>query len=87
MTSVLNIAMTLLNQIGANKQEFLLSLILLFIAKAGNGKLATALWLIGGFFLLDSLGLWHYFLSLLSQKTGVSLSLSSLKDAVGGMSK
>ena len=86
--TVMDLALTIWESLGANKEEFLLALILLFIAKAGNGKLATAMWLIGAFFLLDSLGMWDYFLAQVSQKTGVdltSLSLSSIKEAIGGM--
>jgi uncharacterized membrane protein len=84
--TVMDLALTIWENLGANKEEFLLALVLLFIAKAGNGKLATVMWLLGGFFLLDSLGLWDYFLSQVSQKIGVDLtSLSSIKGAIGGM--
>lgn len=88
MMDIIGTAQLMLDSLGANKTEFLLSIVLLFLARAGNGKLATALWLIGGFFLLDSLGLWDYFLELLSEKIGIdltSLSLDSIKEAIGGM--
>ena len=86
--SLIDFATMIWESLGANKEEFLLSMILLFLARAGRGKLATAMWILGGFFLLDSLGMWDYFLAQVSQKLGVdvtSLSLSSIKEAIGGM--
>lgn len=90
MVDIIGTAQLMLDNLGANKAEFGLSIVLIFLGRAGKGKLATLAWLIGGFFLLDSLGLWNTFLELISNKTGLNLtalSLDSIKDAIGGMTK